>query len=150
MSRKFILGLATVATLAATAFIAGSADAAVNQRGGHVNLRPPVHRLPPPHFRGPHFHDHVRIHRIYERGYVRPVGLVQTVTEGPCTCLWKSYTPEGAVVFKDLCTKEMASAPVDGAPAQASEIQAPNNFAGKTYQDYLAANPQNQTAQQKN
>jgi hypothetical protein len=68
-----------------------------------------------------------------------------------CTCLTKDYTPEGNVVFKDLCTKEMASAPVDDAPAQASEIHAPTNFAGKTYQDYLAANPQNaQTAQQKN
>jgi hypothetical protein len=67
-----------------------------------------------------------------------------------CTCLWKGYTPEGAVVFKDLCTKEMASASVDGAPAQASEVQAPNNFAGKTYQDYLAANPQGQSAEKKN
>jgi hypothetical protein len=54
------------------------------------------------------------------------------------------------VVFKDLCTKEMASASVDGAPAQASEVQAPNNFAGKTYQDYLAANPQGQSAEKKN
>lgn len=151
MSRKFILSLAAVATLATAALASGAADAAVNQRGnGHVNLRPPVHRLPPRIVHRPHYHDHVRIHRIYERGYVRPVGLVQTVTEGPCTCLWKGYTPEGAVVFKDLCTKEMASAPVDGAPAQASEVQAPNNFAGKTYQDYLAANPQAQSAEKKN
>jgi hypothetical protein len=44
-----------------------------------------VYRLPPRIVHRPHFHDHVRIHRIYERGYVRPVGLVQTVTEGPCT-----------------------------------------------------------------
>jgi hypothetical protein len=36
-------------------------------------------------------------------------------------------------------------APVAGAPAQASD-QAPTNFAGKTYQDYLAANPQAQAA----
>ena len=150
MSRKFILGLAAVATLASTALVSGSADAAVQRGGGRISIRPPIHRLPPPHFHGPHFHDHVRFGRIYERGYVRPVGLVQTVTEGPCTCLWKGYTPEGAVVFKDLCTKEMASAPVDGAPAQASEVQAPNNFAGKTYQDYLAANPQAQSAENKN
>lgn len=151
MSRKFILGLAAVATLATAALASGSADAAFQRgNGGHVNLRPLVHRLPPPNFHRPHFHDHVRIHRIYERGYVRPVGLVQTVTDGPCTCLWKGYTPEGAVVFKDLCTKEMASAPVDGAPAQASEVQAPNNFAGKTYQDYLAGTPPAQSAEKKN
>ena len=28
-----------------------------------------------------------------------------------CTCLTKEYTPEGAVVFKDLCTKEIAMNP---------------------------------------
>ena len=73
------------------------------------------------------------------------------IGEGTCTCLTKDYTQEGNVVFKDLCTKEMASAPADGALAQTSEVQAPTNFAGKTYQDYLAANPQNtQAAQQKN
>ena len=27
---------------------------------------------------------------------------------GPCTCLSKQYTQEGAVVFKDNCTNEMA------------------------------------------
>jgi hypothetical protein len=153
MSRKFIAGLAAVATLAAAALASGSADAAHGQRGnGHVNVRPPMHRVPPRIIvHGPRFHhDHVVVRRIYERGYVRPVGLVQTVNEGPCTCLWKGYTPEGAVVFKDLCTKEMASAAVDGAPAQASEVQAPNNFAGKTYQEYLAANPPAQSAEKKN
>lgn len=48
------------------------------------------------------------------------------------------------MVFKDLCTQEMASAPVEGAPAQASEIQAPGNFAGKSDKDDLVANPQAQ------
>jgi hypothetical protein len=151
MSRKFILGLAAVATLATAALASGSADAAHGQRGGgHVNMRPPVHRLPPTHFRGPRHHDHVRIHRIYTHGYVRPVGYVAPVAESFCTCLTKGYTPEGTVVFKDLCTKEMASAPVEGAPAQSGEIQSPSNFAGKTYQDYLAANPQAQSAEKKN
>ena len=41
---------------------------------------------------------------------------VRVATPGPCTCLTKGYTPEGMVVFKDQCTKEMASAPVDGSP----------------------------------
>jgi hypothetical protein len=143
MSRKLILTLAAVATFASTAFVSGSADAMV--RGG---------RGGPPHIHTgghPHFHDHVHLWRFHQRGYIRNVGYVQPVVgAGPCTCLTKDYTPEGQVVFKDLCTQEMASAPVDGTPSQASEVQAPTNFAGKTYKDYLAANPQAQTAQQKN
>lgn len=53
-------------------------------------------------------------------------------------------------MFRDLCTKEMAMAPVDGAPAQSGQAADPNNFAGKTYQDYLAANPQIQAHAPKN
>jgi hypothetical protein len=85
-----------------------------------------------------------------------PVDTVVT-GPGPCTCLTKSYTPSGLVVFADVCTKESASAPVNENAADAS--QAPTspvaatavpmtvvptnpNYAGKTYDDYLAANPQ--------
>jgi len=146
MSRKFILSLAAIATLASTAFVSGPADAMVS-RGGRGGIRPPIFR--PNH---PHFHAHVHLWRSHEHGYVRAVGYVEpVVSTGGCTCLTKNYTQEGNVVFKDLCTKEMASASVDDAPPEATEIQAPTNFAGKTYQDYLAANPQNtQAAQQKN
>ena len=34
-----------------------------------------------------------------------------------CNCLTKTYTQEGAVVFKDLCTNEMAMNPPAEAPA---------------------------------
>ncbi len=80
---------------------------------------------------------------------------------GPCTCLTKTYTPDGLVVFADVCTKEAASARVDGGPAaatpvppadkssDATEAQPPvtaaptsQNYAGRTYQDFLAANGQ--------
>jgi hypothetical protein len=134
MSRKLILSLAALATLASAAFVPGSADAMVRgSRGGHFTIIRVGHQ----------HHDHWRHWRVYERGYVRPVGYVRPiVSNGPCTCLTKDYTPEGQVVFKDLCTKESAMAPVDGMPEKASEVQAPTNFAGKTYQDYLAANPQ--------
>jgi hypothetical protein len=72
---------------------------------------------------------------------VRPVALVQRPVASICNCLTKEYTQEGQVVFKDLCTQEMAMAPVAGAePQKSSEVQPSNNFAGKTYQDYLAAN----------
>jgi hypothetical protein len=37
----------------------------------------------------------------------RPVSY----TPGPCTCLSKEYTSQGAVLFKDRCTTEMAMNP---------------------------------------
>jgi hypothetical protein len=94
-------------------------------------------------------------------GYDAPAPVAAV---GPCTCLTKTYTRDGLVVFADVCTKEAASAPVGGAdatppapPLKSSELtppappavdskpdvsQAPttNNYAGKTYQDFLAAN----------
>jgi hypothetical protein len=87
-----------------------------------------------------------------------PVAPVAPVA-GPCTCLTKTYTQDGLVVFADVCTKEAASARVDGGPAAATPVppadkssdatggqsaatNAPTsqNYAGRTYQDFLAAN----------
>jgi hypothetical protein len=87
-----------------------------------------------------------------------PVAPIAPVA-GPCTCLTKTYTPDGLVVFADVCTKEAASARVDGGPAaatpvppadkssDATEVQpssAPTsgNYAGRTFQEFLAANGQ--------
>jgi hypothetical protein len=77
---------------------------------------------------------------------------------GPCTCLTKTYTSSGLVVFADVCTKESASASVYGnASAQATQVPTTPvaatavpmsvvpttpDYAGRTYEDYLAANPQ--------
>jgi hypothetical protein len=99
-------------------------------------------------------------------GYAEPIVGSYTApavsTPGPCTCLTKSYTQDGMVVFADLCTKESAAAPVDGRAAdatpvppqapsapppppagdkvsEAAPIQNPSNFAGRTYKDFLAA-----------
>jgi len=67
---------------------------------------------------------HVRWHRPW--GYpVATAGLVATsyavapavATAKPCTCLTKEYTPDNLVVFKDLCTKEVASAPAGNTQA---------------------------------
>jgi hypothetical protein len=142
MSRNLTLTLAALGTLASVALFAGSANA----KGGNGN-----HNHPGNYQRHPHHNVHLYIRRIHDRGYIRQVHYaVPVVASDLCTCLTKAYTPEGTVVFKDLCTNEMASAPVDVAPAKASEIQAPTSFAGKTYQDYLAANPQAQAQAQKN
>jgi hypothetical protein len=118
-------------------------------------------RLHEPRDPGHHIglHEHHR-HWAFRNGIwieVDDVDAVDTVdvAPGPCTCLTKNYTPTGLVVFADICTKESASAPVDSsadatqAPttpppvAQAPAATAtPSSFAGRTYQDYLAANPQ--------
>jgi hypothetical protein len=68
------------------------------------------------------------LHVRWHRPWVVPVataGLVATsyavapavATAKPCTCLTKEYTPDNLVVFKDLCTKEVASAPAGNTQA---------------------------------
>jgi hypothetical protein len=123
-----------------------------------------VPRLHEPRDPGHHIglHEHHR-HWAFRNGIWIEVDdvVADTVDEapaaapGPCTCLTKNYTPTGLVVFADICTKESASAPVDSTadarqapttPPPAAQAPAatatPSNFAGRTYQDYLAANPQ--------
>ena len=145
MSRKLILSLAAVATLAIAAIPTGQAYAHgggghPGGGGGHPGGGHPGHIG---HVGHNHWHHNFHFRYVHDRLYVRPVGYaVRSVGPGPCTCLTKNYTPEGMVVFQDLCTKEMASAPVDGSPAQAQAEPQPNNFAGRSYQDYLKANPQ--------
>jgi len=130
MTRKFILAIAAIATLAPATLVSIDAQAKPN---APIKIVKPIH---------PHWHGHhIRPVYIVDRPYVRPVALVSPA-RNTCNCLTKEYTPEGVVVFKDLCTKEMASAPVDGAPAQSSEAERPQNFAGKTFKDFQAANPQ--------
>ena len=66
-------------------------------------------------------HIHVRWHRpwIYGTGLVATSYAVAPIaTAKPCTCLTKEYTPDNLVVFKDLCTKEVASAPAGNTQVQ--------------------------------
>ena len=65
-------------------------------------------------------HVHVRWHRpwIYGTGLVATSYAVAPITPRPCTCLTKEYTPDNLVVFKDVCTKEVASAPIGNTQAQ--------------------------------
>jgi hypothetical protein len=111
------------------------------------------------------FHHHDHGHWVFRGGRwividdvveEEPVVAPVAGTPGPCTCLTKTYTQTGLVVFADVCTKESASAPVDSTsdatqvpttPVAASAVPmtavptAPN-YAGRTYEDYLSANPQ--------
>jgi hypothetical protein len=174
MSRKVILTLAVAATVAAAALATSSASYARGARFGggpsgpshfasanhfaRVNhfarLRDP--RDPGRHI-GLHEHEHHH-HWAFRNGVwieIEDVDTVDVAAPGPCTCLTKTYTPTGLVVFADICTKEAASASVDNTadatqgpttPPPASQptgaTATPSNFAGRTYQEYLAANPQ--------
>ena len=79
----------------------------------------------------PHYHWHWRWHFVRHPYWVAPIvgtSVVRPVyASNPtptCNCLTKSYTQEGAVVFKDLCTKEMAMNPaVSPTPRQQGYLQ---------------------------
>ena len=204
MSRTIILSLAAAVTIATAGLGSSTADArgfgggfarGGSPGGGHISGRggrPMLTRIGtgrtghPDHPGHPgHWHPH-HGHWLFRDGvwvdidageapYVAP-------TPGPCTCLTKNYTPDGLVVFADVCTKESASAPVDGRATDATQVpttgakaadatqvpttdakaadatptpapaaNAATNYAGRTYKDYLAANPQASTpAPQKN
>jgi hypothetical protein len=59
-----------------------------------------------------------------------------------CTCLTKQYTPQGAVVFKDVCTNEMAmNPPANASPAADAGPQIPQQ---PYQQGYLQAPAQAQ------
>jgi hypothetical protein len=61
-------------------------------------------------------------------------------TPGPCTCLSKEYTPDGRVLFKDLCTNEAAINPPIVTPQQTGAIEAPVQQASNAVQ-YQATPP---------
>jgi hypothetical protein len=134
--------------------------------GGH---RGPLHPIFHPRPGRPWvFHDHHHGHWVFRGGRWLVIDdvavdeapvlpLATPVTPGPCTCLTKTYTHSGLVVFADVCTKESASASVDATVGDASQapttpvaasavpmsvVPTTPNFAGRTYEDYLATNPQ--------
>jgi hypothetical protein len=131
----------------------------------------PIHPIFPRHPRPGHgwvFHDHHHGHWVFRGGrwiVMDDVAIDETpvlplatpVAPGLCTCLTKTYTRSGLVVFADVCTKESASAPVDATVGDASQtpttpvaasavpmsvVPTVPNYAGRTYEDYIAANPQ--------
>jgi hypothetical protein len=122
-----------------------------------------------PRWPGHHWAYHPHGHLVFRGGrWITIDDVVDDVVEapvtpvpGPCTCLTKNYTADGLVVFADVCTKEAASARVDGSASEATPVPpadkssdatdgqssvaaAPTspNYAGRTYQDFLAANKQ--------
>lgn len=138
------LALAAVAALGAAALTSTSAEAAGFHRGGGKGfhgsgVHRPIARLPGRH-PGGHIHrwpGHRHVHHIHWRHrhvyYPRPVvyaaapavyaaptvyRAAPVVSTNRCTCLTKEYTPEGAVLFKDICTNEAAINPPPAPPVQ--------------------------------
>ena len=77
------------------------------------------------HHRHPHWH--VRYHRPIWYG-VRPVGYTAyaaTHVAGPCTCLSKEYTPDGACCSRIAAPTKRRSIRRLPAPQQSSSVDAP-------------------------
>jgi hypothetical protein len=123
--------------------------------GGHIGRDPGHGYGGRPGFPGRNWAFHDRGRWAFRNGVWLPIDGVDAgpalvdapvVTAAPapapCNCLTKNYTQDGLVVFADICTKEAASAPVDGKSGDASQAPTSTSFAGRTYQDFLAANPQ--------
>jgi hypothetical protein len=139
MSNKLVLVLATITMFASAAALPTSAFArpGPNHPGpNHPGPKYPGPKYPGPKYPGPnvkhhwcHHNDH-RCHphwQVNDR-YGAPVAYAVTspAVAGPCTCLTKQYTPEGAVLFKDICTNEAAmNPPIQAvAPQQTGMYQA--------------------------
>jgi hypothetical protein len=62
----------------------------------------------------------VRWHRPVIYGVAPVIARSYAVAPAPrpCTCLTKQYTADNLVVFTDVCTKEVASAPIGDTQAQ--------------------------------
>ena len=137
-----------------------------NGRGGHPSK--PGKPGGPGHLAHHHHHHWIFRDGIWldiDDGYDDVIDEPVVATPGPCTCLTKTYTQDGLVVFADVCTKEAASArvdgnaadatplppaqpkasnatpvpPADGKTADASQAPTSTNYAGRTYKDFLAA-----------
>ncbi len=107
------LGLAMLAPTSASA-MHGGGHGMHGHHGGHGG-----------HF-GHHRHRHPHWHVRYQRPVwyaPRPVYVASRPGAGPCTCLSKEYTPEGAVLFKDRCTNEAAMNPPPVPPQQTGALE---------------------------
>ena len=100
LKRTAMIALAAVATIGLTGLSFTDADAK-GGKGIHGNHHHGHHH---------HRHRHVKIH--WHRRHIHLVRPVTTTMLKPtCTCLTKTYTSTGAVLFKDVCTNEIAMNP---------------------------------------
>ena len=109
----------------------------------------PVKPIFVPHWHKPHPHPIWVHHRprfwyppvvVGGPTYIASRPVAVAATPGPCTCLSKEYTPEGAVLFKDRCTNEMAMNP-PSAPQQTGQAEVQQQTA-QYQQQYVQPQPQ--------
>ena len=105
--------------------------------GGSFRGRPQFH---PGWHSHPHWHAHYWRRPIWYGYGVQTVDYAPRPVAGPCTCLSKEYTPEGAVLFKDRCTNEMAMNPPP-APQQTGALEPQQQPAYS--QQYVQPTPSN-------
>jgi len=136
--KSTLLALAAVAALGTTALMAttSSADAKSFHKGGghhggvhfkgghgkHFGYGHHVHRHAHRHWRHRHVH-------VYPRPVIysaAPAVYAAKPAVNPCTCLTKEYTPEGALLFKDICTNEAAINPPPAAAPQQTGMYQPD------------------------
>ncbi len=127
-SKSSLIAFATVAAFGAAMLTPASADAKSYHGGGFKGGYHGGKHVHPGRHVHPRFPRHPNWHVRYARPivYAAPIAayaVARPVVAGPCTCLSKTYTPEGAVVFKDNCTSEMAMNPPAQAPQQTGEYQ---------------------------
>jgi hypothetical protein len=82
----------------------------------HPGIKKPIFVHHRPHWRYG-FRRHYWVAPVVATGIA--TRYVAQPTWNRCNCLTKEYTPEGAVVFKDLCTQEMAMNPPASPPQEA-------------------------------
>ena len=129
LRKSTILAIAATAALGLAALSPTSASA----HGGHGGGG---------HWGG-HPHWHVGYHPIWVAP--RPVYVAArpiVSTPGPCTCLSKQYTPEGAVVFTDRCTNETAMNPPPAPPQQTGSLEPQQQQFSQQYIQPTPANAQ--------
>ncbi|HKA82024.1 MAG TPA: hypothetical protein VKD43_18430 [Xanthobacteraceae bacterium] len=101
----------------------------IGNGGGSVGkLKPGVTPIKPgigkvtwprwPHWHRHHHHRHWIPYPVIVGGGTTAYAATTTVRTAPCNCLTKEYLPDGGVLFKDLCTKEMAVSPSSISQAQ--------------------------------
>jgi ABC-type Zn2+ transport system substrate-binding protein/surface adhesin len=109
LNRKILLALGTATAVAL-------APAATLAKGGHHGGGKHAHHH---HHHHHHHHKFVRWHR-WKVPVVIGTTAVATyaATKSTCTCLTKEYLADGTVVFKDVCSNEMAMNPPSGKQAE--------------------------------
>jgi hypothetical protein len=147
MFRKSAL-LAVAATAALGFALLNPTLASAKGHGGHHGHGHHGHHHHGHHHHGHHHHHHHGRHHHHHRRHwhvhyryrpiwytPRPVVYSARPVAGPCTCLSKEYTPQGQVLFKDLCTNEAA---VNPPMQQQSAVEAPPQQSSANYQQQPA------------